>query len=535
MNFKEFSKTIYAKIIICAASLLVLAVIGILLLNPGSKIAAGVSAGDVKIGGMTKEEAISVLSEKNLDIQQINISCGDEKMSFYGSDIELKRDLLATSENTYSIGRGKGFLKNTAELIRARFGRADISYAYSFNSEKLEEIIYNFGISINGELKNNIFEFSDEYVTVQTGTPGQSRDVSAAISQMQEAFNNEKYDIALTLEKSYPAEPTAESIAREIFIEPIDAAYEISDGKVIFTNEQYGRQIDQIELGTKINNLKNGEAITLKLIKTAPNITMADLNAKLFSCELGKYSTSYSASNKSRSSNLALAAEKINGMVLAPGEVFSYNDAVGPRTAENGFKEAQIYENGETVLGLGGGVCQVSSTLYSAVLYADLKIVSRRAHSMTVGYIPKGQDATVSYGSIDFKFENSTEYPIKISAETVSGKVNVSVWGTAETEKNVKIENTVTETVEPTIEETADKSLLTGEKKVISRGKTGYTVETVRKVYENGKLIKSEKLGTSVYKSVPTKVAVGAKVPEALPTLPPLSTPEPEQIPEGGE
>ena len=106
-----------------------------------------------------------------------------------------------------------------------------------------------------------------------------------------------------------------------------------------------------------------------------------------------------------------------------PGDTFSYNETIGDTTIENGYKVASVYENGKTSTGVGGGICQVSSTLYSAVLYADLKVVERRNHSLTVGYVPKGQDATVSYGSIDFKFANNTDYPIKISSAANGGTV----------------------------------------------------------------------------------------------------------------
>ena len=194
-----------------------------------------------------------------------------------------------------------------------------------------------------------------------------------------------------------------------------------------------------------------------------------------------------------------------------PNEEFSYNSVVGKRTAENGFKEAPVFENGETVQGMGGGVCQVSSTLYSAVLYADLPVLERQNHSMTVSYVPKGQDATVAYGSIDFRFKNNIKGPIKISAKTGGKTVEMSIWGAKpEKEKKVEIINSVVETKAPTVEEVTEPTLKLGERKVISNGKTGYTVATTRKVYENGKEVKSEKMTSSKYKMIPTKVAVGS-------------------------
>ena len=132
----------------------------------------------------------------------------------------------------------------------------------------------------------------------------------------------------------------------------------------------------------------------------------------------------------------------INEKVLAPGEVFSFNDTVGKRSTANGFYTAPEYANGQTVMGIGGGTCQVSSTLYNAVLYADLSIVYRLNHMFTVNYCPIGQDATVSDSGVDFKFANNTDYPIKISAVTSGGKITVSILGTQrDVPHTVKIEN----------------------------------------------------------------------------------------------
>ena len=526
MNYKKFFNNIYVKI---AAAVLILFAAAALFLYPGSKIAPGICVNEINIGGLTKDAAAEKLEEFSLNEQIITLTSNGQKTEFYGSDIDLKRDIPATVNTAYELGRSKNSLKNIGFFISSRFSAHSLTYRYSFSEEKLSDIIYNFGVSINGEMHEYLLDFSENHVNVQKGTAGQGSDVSKACNAASDAINNEIYETEIVLEKTQPKEPDAKSLISAISIAPVDASYEIIDGKVIFTPEQYGRAIDENEVNSMMEKLKNGEIITLSINKTAPNVTLADINAQLFGYELGKYSTVYSESNKSRSANVVLAASKIDGTILAPNEEFSYNDTVGKRSRENGFKEAQIYENSEVVLGLGGGVCQVSSTLYSAVLYADLKVTERRAHSMTVGYVPKGQDATVSYGTIDFKFKNNTKCPIKISASANNGKVEISILGTKpEKQKTVKIINTVTETNEPEIEEVPDKNLLTGNKKVISKGKTGYRVETVRKVYEDGIEVKSEKMSGSIYKSVATKVAIGAKVPEALPALPPLSTPVPD-------
>ena len=187
---------------------------------------------------------------------------------------------------------------------------------------------------------------------------------------------------------------------------------------------------------------------------------------------LGQYVSYYNAALYDRSTNVELAAKSINGKVLMPGEVFSYNATVGPRTAERGFKVATIFVGGETAQGLGGGICQTSSTLYSAVLHADLDIVERTNHSLKVTYVPNGMDATVSWGSLDFKFKNSTKYPIRIQCEYGGGTLKVSVMGTKE-DKSKSIE-------------------------VISEG-SGSIYNTYKIYYENGVEVNRKFIARSVY------------------------------------
>ncbi|MDD6736330.1 MAG: VanW family protein [Clostridiales bacterium] len=528
-NRKAVKIIVSAAVLICAAILFYTAVI-----TTGSAIAKGVSVNGVNIGGMSISDAVRILSpEADTKGKIITVKTrSGNKTEFSPDDISFLPDAQSTAESAYELTHSGNFLNNAVKRIRLYFCHSDIPFRCSADEEKLDSILYNLGIEQNGELKNYILDFSDDYVNVSRGAAGQSTDVSDARSTVLDALSRGSYDITVELNKSEPPVPDTESLFNEIYIAPTDARYEVTDGKVNMIAEQYGRQIDKIEAGTQIEKLKNGETITLKLVKLIPSVTLDTLNSQLFNHLLGEYSTLYSVSGKNRSKNVELAARKIDGVILAPDEVFSYNNTVGERTKANGFLEAPMFENGETVQGTGGGVCQVSSTLYSAVLYSDLQVVERRCHSLTVAYVPKGQDATVAYGSIDFKFKNNTAYPIKISAAAVKGKITVSISGTKpEAEKTVKITNNIIETREPTVEEVPDKSMLTGNKKVISAGKTGYTVETIRTVYENGSEVKSEKMGKSVYKMLPTKLAVGAAVPTPMPTLVPRETPTPEPEP----
>ena len=532
---KEFFNTAAAKIAIAALAVILLPVtFYATAIQTGDNIAKGISVNGTYIGGKSTEDAMRILSEDKLpEDQMITLRTpGGAQTSFAASDIQFAHNAAETAKKAYELSHTGNAAERVIKRIQLFFSHVDLPFECDADIGKLDEILYTFGAEQNGELQNYILDFNGDYVNVSRGKPGQSRDVSKVRNAVLDAAAHDKFTVSAEFEKSEPPVPDIDSLYDAVYIEPIDARYEITDGKVQMFAEQTGRQIDKIEVGTQLERLKNGETITLKVVTLTPDVTLASLNGKLFNHILGEYSTQYSTSSKNRSKNVELAASKINGVILAPGEDFSYNKVVGERTRANGFLDAPMFENGETVQGTGGGVCQVSSTLYSAVLYADLQIVTRRCHSLTVAYVPKGQDATVAYGSIDFQFKNNTAYPIKILASAAGGKVTISISGTKpDVEKKVKITNNVLETKAPQVEEESDPTLMTGSKKVLSAGKTGYTVETIRTVYENGVETKSEKMGRSVYKSVPSKVAVGSAVPTPMPTLAPRVTPQPESTP----
>lgn len=480
---------------------------------PADKVARGIRVNGISIEGMTVADAeIAIKTGDSLDEQKIiftDVSGASAEIS--GLDISLLKDFDKTVHKAYEIGRSGGFFENVKALSWLAFKPQDIGYEYSYDKEKLEKIIYDFGVSVNGELTDYTLEFNNGYVNVSKGVSGQKKDISTALAVACDAIEKGEYDIAVAMETDNPPEPSEKSLIDSIYLPPVNAAYTITDGVINITDEVYGRNVNEEEVRGAIDAVKNGEAVTLKLVEVKPEITRNDLYNQLFSCTLGSFTSRYSTSNKPRTANVVLASKLINGMVLAPGETFSYNKAVGPRTAARGFKEATVYSNGESVPGIGGGICQVSSTLYSAVLYADLEVVERTNHSMTVDYMPKGQDATVSYGTIDFKFRNNTKNPIKISAVPSGGVLTVSIMGTKpDAERTVKITNSIVEVINKTTQDVSDESLGAGETKTLSVGKTGYVVDTYKKVYENGQEVKSEYVSRSRYRMVPQKRAVGA-------------------------
>lgn len=479
---------------------------------PMDAIAKGVCVGNTDLSGLSileAEKALKIpetLHEKKIILLD---SLGKEK-EFSGLDIMLSQDVKKTVEKAFEVGRSEDVFSNLLTLSKLIFKPYDIGYKYSYDEGKLEKIIYDFGASINGEEKDYTLEFKNGEVYVSKGVPGQNKDVLSVLNDVKSEIENENYRIKVKMEKVEPPMPSAKGLLEYVYTEPENATYEINDGVISITDEKYGISVDEEEVNAKIEKLISGEVIALKVNEIKPEVTKSDLYNQLFNHTLGSFSSKYSTSNKNRSQNVNLASKLIDGLILAPGEVFSYNDTVGPRTTARGFREAAVYSNGQSVMGVGGGICQVSSTLYSAVLYSDLEICERRNHSMTIDYMPKGQDATVSYGTIDFKFRNNTNNPIRISSVASGGTLTVSIYGTKpETEKTVKIVNNTVSVIEKTLEKIEDANLFAGETKTVSVGKTGYVIDTYRKVYENGVEVKNEYLGRSKYKMVPQKLAVG--------------------------
>ena len=227
---------------------------------------------------------------------------------------------------------------------------------------------------------------------------------------------------------------------------------------------------------------------------------------------LATCTTSYKASNVDRTTNLKLAAGKINGVVLLPNEEFSYNKVVGERTISAGYKMAATYSGGKVVDGLGGGICQISSTLYDAVVFANLNVTTRRNHQFVTSYLPAGKDATVVWGSQDFKFVNSRKYPVRVVATVEGGNATIQIWGIKEdVEYDISIETKKVATIQYTTQYVQDASLPAGQQKIVQAGSNGRKVEAYKVTKLNGKVISTTLLSRDTYNAMQRIVNVGTR------------------------
>ncbi|MDD2586720.1 MAG: VanW family protein [Syntrophomonadaceae bacterium] len=226
--------------------------------------------------------------------------------------------------------------------------------------------------------------------------------------------------------------------------------------------------------------------------------------------ELSTYATWYNVNEIDRSHNLYLAASSINGYVLAPGQTFAFNKIVGPRTVGTGFRDAMVIVGEKFEPGLGGGICQVSSTLYNACLLAGLEIVERHNHGLAIAYVPLGLDATVAYGLQDFKFRNNTDYPIYIHSSAGRGKLTINIYGHLDYKKSIKLSHVVDRVIDFQEITEMRPELQPGETKVEHGGVPGYVVRSFRSYYDDkGQLIKQEQLATDRYRPLNKLVYTG--------------------------
>jgi len=341
----------------------------------------------------------------------------------------------------------------------------------------------------------------------------------------------ERKDIALnyTYDEQY-IKSRLEDISTEIGQEAKDATIALKDGVFVITDEVEGKTLDADKsydlIRAQIESMASA-TLELDVDVTQPEIKRADLEN--IRDNLGEYSTKFNAADADRTHNIKIATNSASGVLLKPGEIYSVDKIVGPRLAQNGYKEANVIINNELVPGIGGGVCQVSSTMYNAALLSNLKIVERRSHSLPSSYIPMGRDATISEGYIDLKFQNTTQYPIYIHGEVKGSWVKFSIYGRNDNPgRTVKIKTEVVKKTDPQIKIVEDPTLPAGTEVEEKKAYTGYVVRSYRIVMENGVEVSREELSQSVYRVTNGVKRVGTMKTEAAST-------DMEQLPDNTE
>lgn len=311
----------------------------------------------------------------------------------------------------------------------------------------------------------------------------------------------------IKLEFSYNPEPvnkTIDLIEKEVNKEPVKANIKmIQEGEFQITPDEKGYKLKSDELKDRILKSINGEVEGDITINAPIESRVAQINKDVLETidtKISSFQTNFSTSSANRASNVILATNTINGTVLMPGETFSFNEVVGKRTREAGYKEAGVIVNKQLKQGLGGGICQVSTTLYNAVLGANMKTSERAHHTFPSSYAELGMDATVDYGNIDYKFVNTLDYPVYIQGYAKNRILYFNIYSNKSlTNRTYKIYNDVYKVIQPDIKYIDDPNLEEGKEEIIKKAHTGYRVKVYRGIYENGKYVETETLTTDYY------------------------------------
>ena len=482
----------------------------------------GVYVGDVDVGGM-KYDAIEKLLAKEYGKYELNpqFSYNGTDFQIYGSQINLAPDFAQTAKEAVSFGKDGNIFSKIKNMLILKDNPKVLNVNLTCDIDLLQYNLSEYLGDQFSDVEKYKVEYGEDCLIITNGKKGRGVDGVKVIRDISEIFTKRELNnqIALTVEDLEPDEINPEVFCEQYNRNPKDAICTSDGGNITITPEIIGVKIDASE-ATKIiiENRNNPQSYMIPAVITYPDVTAEELEAEFTDCVIGTYSTNYSTSSANRKENIRLASEKINGRILNPGEVFSFNSEVGPRTGANGYKVAHVYSGSKVVDGIGGGICQVSSTLYNAVVFADLEIVYRTNHSMPVSYVPLGRDATVSYGTIDFKFKNNKESPIKIEAIADGTNFTINVYGRKKYLKDITIENAITGSNPFSVVEVKDDTMYEDERKIEEKGSYGTNVVTYKVIRENGEIISKTILAKSSYTPVSQVERVGTKKRETTET-----------------
>ena len=519
----------------CAVLLLLITVATVTLIKSKSDvILSGVTAGGTDLSNMTVEEAASAISEKIAETadKKIEIIAGSDDFFATYKDFGASYDCEKTAEDAFAYGHGN-FFSSIVPALKSVFGaKTPIELSVIINNRTFDKTMAK-----NTDYDKSVeasFEILSSSIRVTNGKPGYTINPVTAKRKLVQMMKSLDFS-TLTFEKENiePIPFDIDIIKEDYSADPVSATYKRDEAGDIYVspgndkvvlNEKEAKEI--IKSHTAPGETYEIPAEVEKAVHTTDELTEA-----LFRDTLSTYQTSFATSDSNRSTNVTLASKSINNKILLPGEKFSYNGTLGKRTPEAGYKMAGAYANGQSVQQYGGGICQVSSTLYNAVMLANLKVDERTCHMFKVGYVPLGRDATADYGTVDFVFSNNTEYPIKISSYVTSSKqVVCDIIGTKTENFSVSFETTDVSSVPFSTKRVDDPTLPEGTEKYSERGSNGAKCKVYRIVSVDGVEVSRTLESSSYYMPHNATLLVGTKKAEPVMAEPAPEAPESTEV-----
>ncbi len=491
------------------------------------KILKGISILGIDISDLTVEEAKTKVNnaiEERFKDENNNLilKIGENETSVTANTFNAKFDIDNAVIEADNIGRNGNILTNNYSILFTKLFKKEIKPRLYLDDSLLSDTIKDINSKMKDAIVDNSYYIEKNNLIIVKGKAGyiiKTEELKEKIYEQISNIHTNYQIIEIPVEYKEPEPINLQKIHEEIYKEPQDAYVQKNPTVVHPEVNGVDFKISVEEAEELLKEDKEEYTIPLKITK--PKKTINNLGEEAFPDLLATFSTRFDGSNYNRNTNIKLAAKKVNGTVILPGEKFSFNTIVGSRTIEAGFKEGTAYIGGKVVPDVGGGVCQVSSTIYNTALLANMQIVERSNHMFTTGYVAASRDATVYYGSLDFVFKNSRKYPIKMVASANGGVCKVSIYGIKEEkEYEVIIQSKITSYINPTTIYKEDPTLEEGKEIVEQTAITGCRSEGYKILKLNGKIVSQTLLSKDTYKSRNKIVRRGTKKTTTTPTKP---------------
>ena len=469
----------------------------------------------------TSEEVVEIINNKSNELnlnEKIDVyQNGENIYTVKAEDVDFKFDVDKTVQSIMEYGRNSNLFVNNFKILKAKFSKVEIEPSYSYDGEKLDNVLKNIDLSIKDRFVDDSYSLDEKgaKLVIVNGKTGNSINYDEEKNNVIKAFedsNKNTYD--LNIERRSPQKLDVDKVYSEVKREAKDAYIDKSVSPQKYVAEVVGFDFDVNKLKELLNlpeNKEEGKTIEFSVNKIEPKVKLVDISADLCKDKLAGYTTYFPAGSYARSNNLKIALSYMNGVVVLPGETYSYNNNIGDTTASKGYQAAATFKGGTTVDEMGGGICQTVSTLYNTVLMANLEIVERHQHGLPVGYVPPSRDATVYSPVLDFRFKNNRETPIKIvTSFSYGGSLNVSIYGTKQdNDPEVILSQTTTGTIPYTTRYEYDNSIPYGRQVVTTAGVNGYTSESYITKKLNGQVISSGLLSRDKYNAQQQVIKIG--------------------------
>lgn len=489
-----------------AAAVLAGSYVGLCAYASGERVLPGVTVAGTDLSGMNASETRKTLEElaaQRFESLKIPLKIGGATVELDAEAAAVTLNVDATAHLAQDTGK-ESFFSGGARFLSGLVKKTELeSVTTPADEAYVQAKIDEVAALVSQPMTETSWEIEETEgsakLILTRGVTGQSVDEEALRQQVLSALRRgDGSEIVVEVTTAAPKEPDFALLAAEVARDAENATYDKETDEII--PHKLGLTLKAEDAEKVYAGLAEGESGEVELAAEMPEVTYEQLRVSLFRDVLGEAKSKVSGS-ANRVGNVRLASEACNGVILQPGERMSYNQTTGQRTREKGYREAGAYVGGKTVNEVGGGVCQPSSTLYLATLYADLKTVERKNHMYVVGYMPNGMDATVNWPNLDFVFENSTEYPIKVEM-TMSGNIlTARILGTKSDDTYIKMSSNVLEYYSYETEYKADESVPRGTTQVEQTPYTGLKSQCFKHRYDGeGNLLETELVSTDVYK-----------------------------------